>query len=637
MVTNATLTLSDSFLRGLACASLSPGLRSILLFDVSPAVLRFAAEAIAPMLTIVTGQQVRQVTLGTTEAEDDLWGQLTLRQRQSPTFEWQPGLLTCEQELRFVVIPDLSQLSLSAARACVALMGAEVAHLERQGQHHEWRPNLCWLAGCATQTVGTVSLHLLDRFALRLTGKLAEPPDPVNTLMARLDQSSEESPALLTAETEDQIRAALQCHPQVTQAAIARSLDYFSTTEPRREIALIRLAIASARLDQLPCVDAAQIDLAAQMIGLKPAIRSSELPSDQPIETAKSEKPKAEQSLDVKPAEPTVVEEEARSLIQEPVYESDAPETFEPEPISFNSPANPYPEDVEPAQRESASLQLPLRRFQTTRIARGAIVGVEPATTPQDLAWVSTLLEAAKWQRIRRQQPIQTNFDSSALIVLSTDLRRYRRLPVAEQMLVLVMDHTCLRDCNWRETVFPYLSWAYVERASVCLVQVGAAIQGKQSILPTKSTSGVLPEELRAKKTIDRSILVPRIRVGIEAERGRATPLAHGLDLALQTLRHALQHGRSTIQQAILVIVSDGRGNVPLAASRSGQITPPVNRQGVDDALQVAQSIRKLDNVNAVLLNPQPRQYPDLPLELAKALGAKVVMISPLESWEVEP
>jgi magnesium chelatase subunit D len=50
----------------------------------------------------------------------------------------------------------------------------------------------------------------------------------------------------------------------------------------------------------------------------------------------------------------------------------------------------------------------------------------------------------------------------------------------------------------------------------------------------------------------------------------------------------------------------------------------------------VAAGVGKLERVKAVLLNPQPRQYPELPLKLAKALGAKVVMIPPMETWEVD-
>jgi magnesium chelatase subunit D len=188
-------------------------------------------------------------------------------------------------------------------------------------------------------------------------------------------------------------------------------------------------------------------------------------------------------------------------------------------------------------------------------------------------------------------------------------------------MLMLVLDRTCLRDCNWQEELLPYLSWAYVERASVCLIKVGA-VDARH--------------ELRAERVMAQSILVPRISAGIEAGRGKATPLAHGLDLALQTLRHALQHRRSTVQQVVLVVISDGRGNVPLEASLLGRIAPPVGRKGVEDALQVAERIRGLDGVKAVLLNPQPKQYADLPLELAEAIGATVVSIPPLEAVELE-
>jgi magnesium chelatase subunit D len=60
-----------------------------------------------------------------------------------------------------------------------------------------------------------------------------------------------------------------------------------------------------------------------------------------------------------------------------------------------------------------------------------------------------------------------------------------------------------------------------------------------------------------------------------------------------------------------------------------------VGRKGFEDALEIAQKIGNLDNVDAVFLNPQRKQYPDLPLLLAQALGAKVVAIPPLETWEV--
>jgi len=640
------LTLTDSFTRSLACAAISPGLRSILLFDTTPEVLQLTAEILTQMVAIVTGHPVVSVTLGTWEAEDDLWGSLGLSaDSREQSFIWKPGLLTARQnqsELRLVIIPDLTKLSLATARACVTLMGADVAHLERHGQQEFWQPNLCWVAGCASNQVGMVSPHLLDRFALRLSGQVEKTRDRVAEILEWIDLSPSPSPArrgepdsafpsrLQLPEISDSslkklrqpLQNSLHLRPTITAEATARILDYTSILEtysPRREIALGRLALASARLEGVAEMRAKDVDAAARLMGLKPIPQQTE---DVSKESAEPVTPQIDQP-ETREEESTAISSSSNqpepATVREPVYESDEPEPLPPTRLPFNTtPVNPYPEDEAPVEREAASLQLPSRRFQSRAKAYGAIIGVEKAKTLQDLALVRTLLEAAKFQGIRHQS---TGNSHQGLIVSPTDLHSYRRAPVAEQMLMLLLDHTCLQDCQWQDELLPYLSWAYVERASVCLIQVGAENAH---------------HELRAQKIMAQSILVPSISAGIEAGWGKATPLAHGLDLALQTLRHALQHGRSTVQQAVLVMISDGRGNVPLAASRLGQITPPVGRKGVEDALQVAERIRGLDNVKVVLLNPQPKQYQDLPLELANVMGAAVVSIPLLEEMEVE-
>jgi magnesium chelatase subunit D len=143
---SSQLSLTDPFTRSLACAAISPGLRNILVFDASPETLRLAAQTTAQMLEVVTGYPIVSVTLGTFEAEDDLWGSLGLcGESGEQPFQWKQGLLAAGQndsQLRLVVIPDLTKLSLAAARACVVLMGADVAHLERHGQQANWQPNL---------------------------------------------------------------------------------------------------------------------------------------------------------------------------------------------------------------------------------------------------------------------------------------------------------------------------------------------------------------------------------------------------------------------------------------------------------------------------------------------------------------
>src|ERR671933_220920 len=157
--------LTDLLTRGLACAASSQALRSILVFDIHPSVLRLAAAVFAQLLEVVTGHQVDQISLGPSEIDDDLWGSLSLSSEIGGLqVVRESGLLTRSLEdssPRVVVIPDVTQLGLAAARACVTLMGADVAHLERHGQSELWVPNLFWLAGCASHNVGRVSPHFI--------------------------------------------------------------------------------------------------------------------------------------------------------------------------------------------------------------------------------------------------------------------------------------------------------------------------------------------------------------------------------------------------------------------------------------------------------------------------------------------
>ncbi len=618
LVNSFKLNFDDSFTQCLACAAITPGLQNVLLFDTSPETLRVSGLVIAQMLEVVTGNSVPKVTLSTFEAEEDLWGSLGISDgSQEYSFNWKPGLLANDSKPRLVIIPDLTKLSLAAVRACVVMMGASVAHLERHGQQTYWCPNLFWLAGCASSEVGMVSPHLLDRFALRLSGMIIKPQDRISEILSLLDNSTSAQTQIqpLPNEIKQTLQVALQHRPEITTQATARILNYTSNLEvysQRREIALARLSVAYARLQGAAKMSQEHVDAAANMINLQPIQQqkpkiNSKLRNLEPSETLQVNS--APQSSNQKPQ----INSNKETV---PVYESDESETLAPTPVITQNLIDPYPEDNAPVEREVASLRLPSRRFQNKSIARGVIIGVEKATNLQDIALVRTLLEAAKFQPIR-----QAAFTNRRQLILSpTDLYSYRRAPVAEQMLTLVLDHTCLQDYKWQDELLPYLSWAYVERASVCLVQIGAA-NAKQ--------------ELQAEKIIAQSILVPSINAGIEAEAGKATPLAHGLDLALQTLRHALQHGRSMIKQAMLVVITDGRGNIPLEASRTNRIILPVGRKGVEDALQVAERIRGLDGVKTVLLNPKSRQYPEIPLELAKALGAKVVLI-PQQTWELE-
>jgi magnesium chelatase subunit D len=180
-------------------------------------------------------------------------------------------------------------------------------------------------------------------------------------------------------------------------------------------------------------------------------------------------------------------------------------------------------------------------------------------------------------------------------------------------LLVLVLDHTCrAQGWDWYEPLAPYLHWAYVARALVGVVEVGAADPGDG--------------ELRATAFRARSLLDPRMPAALERPPGRATPLAHGLILAARMLRHDTQHGSAPVGESTLVVVTDGRANVPLAASESGTLPlGSVGRSGVDDALAAARPIRAMRRVRSVLIDPGLEIHGHLAAVLAEALGAQLV------------
>jgi magnesium chelatase subunit D len=286
---------------------------------------------------------------------------------------------------------------------------------------------------------------------------------------------------------------------------------------------------------------------------------------------------------------------------------------------------NPYPEDSMPVEREASSLRLPYTRLSRTGRARGPVLGVEESETLDDLAIVSTILAALKFQYIRAH-PAQKQGTSTRRHILfeRMDLRRYRRGETAELIVLLLLDYTSVREHEkaiWQQALEPYLRTAYRERASISIIQVGTA-NGGSGLASDRTIS--FRNELQARIINADSVLVPAISSALEAERGRASPLAHGLKLAYDRLQHLLQHGRSTARQGLLVVMSDGRGNIPLAASLRGQLEGPVAQEGVQDAQEIARQIGAMQHVEVVLLQPDSRGYRSLPQLLAKALGARI-------------
>jgi magnesium chelatase subunit D len=594
-------------LRALSCAALDPRLDGVLLFDVSPHLL----EGVADLFAAVTGEDgtgappapAEPVRLGASTREDDLWSRTRLRPVDGRVeFETRLGDLVEADPAapaRTVLVRDLAALSLPALRAAVTLLGAEVAAVERHGVSVSWRPRARWLAFCRTEDAGQISQHLLDRFPVRLTlPDLALPADPVQAWRAGPERAALAAALARTGEPggpapdDDALRHV---------AAFAEE-----TGRERRGLALARLARALARLGADPATTREHVTAAARLIGL-PAAAPREPDTPPPAWSPQDAEPAAD---------PAPADGPAGEWRQQPaggdrtagVSESGPAEPLGAFPARGGRRSGlPYPEDEAEPMREFAPLRGPWRRTALPHAERGAVVGIRPAHDLRDLALVPTVIEAAKNRLLPgRDRPGQ------GLSVTAGDLRSYARVAEPERMLILLLDHTCRADWEWQQALAPYLAWAYAARAGAAVVQIGA---------------DDAPDELRAETFTARNVLDPRLTAALRRRPGRATPLAHGLLLAGQLVRRAFQQQPTALTEAWLVVVTDGRGNIPLHASLAGRLDGPVGRRGVEDALAAAGQLGALGRMrlHVVVVDVGAHPYAELPFDLADAMGGVVV------------
>ncbi|MFS8198755.1 magnesium chelatase [Streptomyces sp. CWNU-52B] len=593
--------------RALVCAAVDPALGSVLLFDLEPQLLDPVARLFGRILAGPRQPAAPLVMLGATSRDEDLWTRPVLRQETDGiAFRVEPGPLIQADDRPgavppVVVVPDLCRLSVAGMRGAVQLLGADVAVVEQAGLRQEARPRARWLAACGSAEAGRLSNHLLDRFAIRLpVGDLrtfgperllaAFPPAWLDAAARAVDGTG--APAVT-----------------VTDEAVTRVGRLLGPdTGVRRQLALARLARALAALEGEHTATAAHCDAAARLMGLtvvetprafEPAPDTAE-PAPPPPRVAPSPR------RDAARRGPGDQAERRRAEAGQTLLETEPAEGIGSAPGGAPAtPATPYPEDRADVLRDFAPLRSPWQRTAGTNSQRGVVIGSRRARDLNDLAYVRTVREAAVRQRVRR---------ADRFTVSATDLHGYVRTGAPEHMLVLVLDHTCRGgwDWDWQDTLDPYLQWAYTARAAVHVVEVGGARTA---------------DERRAESFALRSVRDQRLLAALYRPAGRASPLAHGIEQAARALRRAFRQHGSGLAEAWLVVITDGRGNIPLRASHTGRLTGPVGAAGVEDALLAAADIRAMDRtrLHVVVVDAGREPYGTLPFTLAETLGGIVI------------
>jgi len=296
----------EDFCKLLTVAAIESQLQGLLVFDATEKDLLRFADRWKQILTIAHQSPAQALTLNSATTEENLWGHFRVGgalptksptkklDRQSSQIIWQPSkLIEHGSNPLLVVIPDLTRLSLSAMRACVALLDSELASLQRDGIDHTWQPQFWCIAGCQSDRLGEVSPHLLDRFALRCKSPNVKHFEGLSPLerFERYDRPSEAnedlSPTVRELAERSREIIANQFMATMTDEAIARIQAYFTKKVPlgmRRLFALSRLARGLASLENEAEVSIAMVDRAAKILGLSQNLSLPIAPVVAPIE-----------------------------------------------------------------------------------------------------------------------------------------------------------------------------------------------------------------------------------------------------------------------------------------------------------------------------------------------------------------